>query len=432
MSTSITPRRQALALAQVHEALDRSRAAASRLRQAGSGAKDDALHRAADTLLTRTDELLAANAADLEAGRAGGLAEAALQRLRLSGAGIAGLADGLRQVAELPDPVDELPIDASPSAGTPTGTRSSQLLRLPLGVVGVVYEAQPAVTVEISGLVLKAGNAILLRGGPAAGRSDALLAEVLRGALEASGLPADGVQLLSSTQRSSIQHLITARGLVDLLVLRGGRSLIRSAGSESRVPTIEFGPDNCHVYLDAAADLALAEQVVLDSKLRQPALPHAAHTVLVHADVAGRALPALAAALRDSKVRVLGDRRVLELVPDATPSTDADWQGECLPDELTVAVTDSADDAIAHINRYGCGSPQVIVTDDPVVARAFVARLDAASVRVNVPTGTADADGREAGGLFATQTLHTRGPVLPDAFTTTKWVTWPAGDLTEG
>jgi glutamate-5-semialdehyde dehydrogenase len=426
-----TPPLQARALAQVHEVLARSRVAANRLREADSTAKDEALHRMADALLAGSDELLAANATDLEAGRTGrdgGLSEASLQRLRLSEAGIAGLVDGLRRVAELPDPVDELPRDDSPS----TGTTTSQLLRLPLGVVGVVYEAQPAVTVEITGLVLKAGNAVLLRGGPAAGRSDAVLAEVLRGALDASGLPADGVQLLSSTQRSSIQHLITARGLVDIVVVRGGRSLIRSTGSEARVPTIELGPDNCHVYIDAAADLTLAEQVVLDSKLRQPALPHAAHTVLVHADVAARMLPAMAEALRSSKVRMLGDRRVVELVPDATPSTDDDWNGECLSDELAITVVDSADDAIAHINQYGAGSPQVIVTADPLVARSFVARLNVASVRVNLATGTADADGREAGGLFATQTLHSRGPVLPAAFTTTKWVTWPAGGLTAG
>jgi glutamate-5-semialdehyde dehydrogenase len=428
VSTAYTPRRQEVALAQVHGALDRSRAAASQLRAASSAAKDAVLRRVAELLVANTAELLAANAADIDAGRSAGLGEGVLQRLELSGAGIAGLAQGLRQVAELPDPVDELLRDD----GLSTGTRTSQLLRLPLGVVGVVYEAQPAVTVEISGLVLKAGNAIVLRGGPAAGRSDALLVDLLRSVLDSFGLPADGVQLLSSSQRSSIQHLITARGLVDLLVLRGGRSLIRSAGSESRVPTIEFGPNNCHIYLDAAADIAVAEHVVLDSKLHQPALPHAAHAVLVHADIAVRALPALAAALRGSGVRIAGDDTVRALVPDATSVADDDWHRDCLCDELTVLVVASVEEAIAHINRYGYGCPQVIVTREPRVARAFVGGVDAASVRINLPTGTADADGWEAGGLFATQTLHARGPVSPRAFTTTKWLTWSTGDLTDG
>jgi glutamate-5-semialdehyde dehydrogenase len=421
MSQTQTPRRQAQALAQVHDKLERARAAAGRLRSAGGSAKAHTLHAAADGLTARTDELLAANADDLRAGQESRLAQGVLDRLRLTEQGVAGLVEELRQVAELPDPVDEQLRDGAPGVGG----NISQRLRIPLGVVGVLYEAQPAATVEVPALVLKAGNAALLRGVAAAAGSDAVLLEVWRDALTDAGLPPDAVQLLDSTERSSIQHLISARGLVDLLVLRGGSSLVRSASSETRLPTIELGPGNSHVYIDAAADLAMAERIVLDSKLRQPAMPHAVRTVLVHAEVARRVVPALVDALRRWEVNVLGDPRAVELAPDVAPLDIDGWQVEYLTRKVAIGVVDSVDEAVTHINRFGSGNPQVIVTDDLKVARGFVSQLDAASVRINMPTGAPDAVGREAGGLFSTQKLHARGAVGPEVFTTTKWVTWP-------
>ena len=425
MTTSLTPRRQAAALAQVHESLERARVAATQLRTAATSAKDNALRAAATALRERTDELLELNAADVQAGADAGLSEGVLDRLRLTKDGIVSLARGLDHVADMPDPVDEvLREDSSASDG-----RTSQLLRLPLGVVGVVYEAQPAVTVEISGLVIKAGNAVLLRGGQAAAQTDLMLAEVLRTALDNAGLPADGMQLVSSTQRSSIQHLITARGRVDLIVLRGGRSLIRSAGSDARVPTVELGPNTGHIYVDDDADLALATRVVFDSKLRQPALPHAVRTVLVHESVAPKLLPDLVATLREASVTVLGDQRVRALVGDVAPVPADDWHSEYHALEIAIAVVDSLDDASIHINRFGSGSPHVIVTENEATARTFVGRLNTASVRINLPTGIADADGTEAGGLFATQKLHANGAIHPEVFTTTKWVTWPSSGL---
>jgi glutamate-5-semialdehyde dehydrogenase len=421
VSQTHTPRRQAQALAKVHESLERARTAAGRLRTASGPAKDHALRVAADTLTERTGDLLAANADDLSAGEQARLAPGVLDRLRLTEQGIAGLVESLRQVAELPDPVDEQLCDGAPGVGG----NISQLLRIPLGVIGVLYEAQPAVTVEMSGLVLKAGNAVLLRGAPAALRSDAVLLELWRDALTDAGLPPDGVQLLDSTERSSIQHLIAARGMVDLLVLRGGSSLVRSAGSDTRVPTIELGPGNSHIYIDAAADLAMAERIVLDSKFRQPAMPHSARTVLVHTDVAPRFIPTLVDALRRGEVAVLGDARAMALAPEVAPLDIDGWQVEYLGRKLAIGVLDSLDEAVTHINRYASGNPQVIVTDDLKIAHAFVTQVDAASVRINVPTGAPDAVGREAGGLFSTQKLHARGPVGPQVFTTTKWVTWP-------
>ena len=423
MPSSSTPRRQAIAHGQVHEAIDRARTAAVALRSLSAVGKDKALRAGADALLQRCGDVLAANALDLAAGADAGLTRAVLERMRLTKQGLAGLADGLRQLSELPDPVDDLLDDAPPGIGQ----EIRQLIRVPLGVIGVVYEAQPAVTVTVTGLALKAGNAVLLRGAPAAAHTDEALVGVLRETLLDAGVPVDAVQLLASNERSSTQHLLTAVGLVDLVVLRGGKSLVRSGRLMATVPTVELGPGNCHIYIDAAADLTLAEQIVFDSTLDQPAIPHAVQTVLVHIDVASRFVPALATAMSKAEVSIHGDERVMKLAPDVTPVADNDWQPEYLAREMVVALVDSADDAVAHITRFGSAHTQVIVTQDDVTARAFIAQIDAASVKVNVPTNTTDADGRPVGGLFSTQKLQVRGSLEPTALTTTKLITWRGG-----
>jgi glutamate-5-semialdehyde dehydrogenase len=337
-----------------------------------------------------------------------------LDRLALSAKRIDAIADGLRTVAALPDPVGEVLRGYT----LPNGLQLRQQ-RVPLGVVGIIYEGRPNVTVDAFGLALKSGNAVLLRGSSSAARSNQALVEVLRASLVSEDLPADAVQLISADDRSTVTHLIQARGLVDVVIPRGGASLIDAVVRDAQVPTIETGVGNCHVYVDTGADLDVAERILLNSKTRRPSVCNAAETLLVAAAIAGNAVPRLVAALQDAGVTV-------HLDPD-----DDNLRREYLSMDIAVAVVDGVEGAIAHINEYGTGHTEAIVTSNMAAAQRFADGVDAAAVMVNASTGFTDGEqfgfGAEIG--ISTQKLHARGPMGLPELTSTKWIAWGDGQV---
>ncbi|HNA49895.1 MAG TPA: glutamate-5-semialdehyde dehydrogenase [Mycobacterium sp.] len=397
---------------QVHDAARRARVAARTLGSLTTTAKDRALHAAADAVLAHVHQILAANAEDLDAARAAGTPEAMLDRLALNPQRVDGIAAGLRQVAGLPDPIGEVLRGRT----MPNGLQLRQQ-RVPLGVVGIVYEGRPNVTVDAFGLTLKSGNAVLLRGSSSAAKSNAELVRVLRGALAGEGLPEDAVQLLPSSDRSSVTHLIQARGLVDVVIPRGGAGLIDAVVRDATVPTIETGVGNCHVYVHSSADLDVAERIILNAKTRRPSVCNAAETLLVDTAVAGTALPRLTGALADAGVTVHDQ------------PTEEELRAEFLSMDIAVAVVDGLDAAIDHINTYGTGHTEAIVTTDLAAAQRFTERVDAAAVMVNASTAFTDGEqfgfGAEIG--ISTQKLHARGPMGLPELTSTKWIVWGDG-----
>ncbi|MCZ4079016.1 glutamate-5-semialdehyde dehydrogenase [Rhodococcus sp. H36-A4] len=403
---------------QVHTAARRARVASKTLALMTTAAKDAALHAAADALLAAVPEVLAANTADVDAARAAGTDEGLLDRLRLTDTRIDGIAAGLRKVAGLPDPIGGVVRGST----MPNGLEIRQV-RVPLGVVGMVYEARPNVTVDAFGLAFKSGNAALLRGSSSAARSNAALVQVLQNALAASGLPVDAVQLLPSADRSSVTHLIQARGLVDVVIPRGGAGLIAAVVRDATVPTIETGVGNCHIYIHSAADLLMAEKIVLNSKTRRVSVCNSAETVLVDAAIAETAVPQLLQAFQSHSVVVHGD------LPGLVPATEQDWTEEYLSLDVALKVVDGIDEAIAHIDAYGTGHTEAIVTADLSAAREFTNRVDAAAVMVNASTAFTDGEqfgfGAEIG--ISTQKLHARGPMGLPELTSTKWTVWGEG-----
>ncbi|MGA9874140.1 MAG: glutamate-5-semialdehyde dehydrogenase [Rhodococcus sp. (in: high G+C Gram-positive bacteria)] len=402
----------------VHAAAERARVASRALALLTTAEKDTALHAAADAVLAAAPQVIAANTVDVDAARAAGTDEGLLDRLRLTEARVDGIAAGLRQVAGLPDPIGEVIRGST----LPNGLELRQL-RVPLGVVGMVYEARPNVTVDAFGLAFKSGNAALLRGSSSAARSNAALVEVIRASLAAGGVPVDAVQLLSSADRSSVTHLIQARGLVDVVIPRGGAGLISAVVRDATVPTIETGVGNCHIYIHSAADLEMAERIVLNSKTRRVSVCNAAETVLVDAAIAEAAVPKLLQAFRTHSVVVHGD------LPGLVPATDKDWAEEYLSLDVALKVVEGIDAAIAHIDTYGTGHTEAIVTADLSAARTFTTRVDAAAVMVNASTAFTDGEqfgfGAEIG--ISTQKLHARGPMGLPELTSTKWTVWGEG-----
>ena len=390
----------------VHDAARRARIAARTLATLTTMVKDRALHAAADAVLGQSHRILAANVEDLEAAREAGTPEAMLDRLALNPHRIDGIAAGLRQVAGLPDPVGEVLRGRT----LPNGLHLRQQ-RVPLGVIGIVYEGRPNVTVDAFGLTCKSGNAVLLRGSSSAARSNAELVSVLRGALGEEDLPEDAVQLLP-VERSSVTHLIQARGLVDVVIPRGGAGLIDAVVRDATVPTIETGVGNCHVYVHAAADLDVAERIVLNAKTRRTSVCNAAETLLVDRAIADTAVPRLVAALQQAGVTV-----------HERPTEDQ-LHAEFLSMEIALAVVDGIDAAIEHINTYGTGHTEAIVTGDLAAAQRFTDRVDAAAVMVNASTAFTDGEqfgfGAEIG--ISTQKLHARGPMGLPELTSTKWI----------
>jgi glutamate-5-semialdehyde dehydrogenase len=397
---------------QVHDAARRARAAAQVLASLPTVAKDQALCVAADAIVANTDRVLAANAEDLRVARAADTPSAIIDRLALDAKRVEGIAAGLRQVAGLPDPVGEVLRGYT----LPNGLALRQQ-RVPLGVLGMVYEGRPNVTVDAFGLALKSGNAALLRGSSSAAKSNEALVAILREALSGEDLPADAVQLISAADRSSVTHLIQARGLVDVVIPRGGAGLIDAVVRDAQVPTIETGVGNCHVYVNDAANLDMAERILLNSKTRRPSVCNAAETLLVDAAIADQALPRLINALQDAGVTV-------HLEPD-----EDNLRREYLSMDIAVAVVNGVDAAIAHINEYGTGHTEVIVTSNMAAAQRFTEGVDAAAVMVNAATSFTDGEqfgfGAEIG--ISTQKLHARGPMGLPELTSTKWIVWGDG-----
>jgi glutamate-5-semialdehyde dehydrogenase len=405
----------------VLEAARRARVAAADLALRSRAEKDAALHAMADALETDPTPILDGNARDVSRAEQADTPAAIVDRLRLDEKRIAGMSGGLRQVAGLPDPVGEVVRGYT----LPNGLEVSQR-RVPLGVVGIIYEARPNVTADAAGLCLKSGNAVLLRGSSSAAATNAAIVAKLRDALETAGLPADAVQLVVGDGHEPAKHLMRARGLVDVLIPRGGANLIRSVVEESTVPVIETGVGNCAIYVDAEADLDQALAILLNAKTQRPSVCNAAETLLVHADVAGEFLPVALAALRDAGVTVHGDERVRGNDETVVPATDQDWAAEYLSLDIAAAVVDSLDQAVAHIRRWGSGHTEAIITRSLPNARRFAATVDSAAVMVNASTRFTDGEqlgfGAEIG--ISTQKLHARGPMgLPELTTTTFVVT---------
>ncbi|WP_144682364.1 glutamate-5-semialdehyde dehydrogenase [Cellulosimicrobium sp. TH-20] len=408
--------------AAVEDVARRAKVASRTLATATRATKDAALLALADALVAATDEIVAANAVDLERERANGMSEGLLDRLALDAPRVAAIADALRALAGLPDPVGEVVRGST----LPNGLRLRQL-RVPMGVVGMIYEARPNVTVDAAGLALKSGNAVILRGGSAAASSNEVIVGVLARALEAQGLPGDLVQSIDRHGRPGAVALMHARGLVDVLVPRGGADLIRTVVRESTVPVIETGVGNVHVYVDASADRAMALEILLNAKTQRVGVCNAAETLLVHADAAPEFLPAALAALTEAGVVVHGDDRTAGLAPEGTDvlaATDEDWATEYLAPEIAVRVVDDLDAAIEHVRTWTSGHTEAIVTRDLAASERFVAELDSAAIMVNASTRFTDGGqfglGAEIG--ISTQKLHARGPMGLAELTTTKWV----------
>ncbi|QKW10727.1 glutamate-5-semialdehyde dehydrogenase [Streptomyces sp. NA04227] len=407
----------------VVEAAYRARSAAADIAPLPRAAKDDALLAVADALEVRTREIVEANAKDIAAAREAGTSESIVDRLTLTPERVRAIASDVRDVVALPDPVGEVVRGST----LPNGIDLRQV-RVPLGVVGIIYEARPNVTVDAAALCLKSGNAVLLRGSSSAYQSNTALVRVLRDAVGGAGLPADSVQLVPGESRESVRELMRARGLVDVLIPRGGASLIRTVVEESTVPVIETGTGNCHVYVDAEADLDMAVEILVNSKAQRPSVCNAAETLLVHQDIAAAFLPRALDALAEAGVTVHADPRVLAHAADTkatvVEATMEDWETEYLSYDIAAGVVDSLEQAVEHIRLWSSGHTEAIVTTSQRAARRFTQLVDSTTVAVNASTRFTDGGqfgfGAEIG--ISTQKLHARGPMGLPELTSTKYI----------
>jgi len=390
--------------------------------------KNDALAQMAHGLVEKCPALLEANRVDVERARTRGAARAFLDRLTLTETRIEEMAQGLREIAALPDPVGTL-VEAW---GRPSGIEITRV-RVPLGVVGFIYESRPNVTADAAGLCLKAGNAAILRGGSEAIESNTMIAAVLAKAVDKAGGPADAIQFIDTTDREAVAALLELAGLVDLIIPRGGEEFVRWVAARSRVPVLKHDKGLVHVFVDASADLAMAVAIVLNAKAQRPSVCNALETLLVHRDIAPQLLPPLAARLTEAGVELRGCPRTRALVPSIRPATEADWDTEYLDLILAVRVADDLDAAIAHVQRHGTGLAEAIVTNDLANARRFTREVDAAAVLVNASTRLVDGGqfgmGAEMG--ISTSRVHARGPVGVRELTTTKFVVVGDGQVRE-
>ena len=402
--------------------------AAAALALAPTRAKNEALQQMARGLEEKTPAVLEANRADLDRARSAGLTRASLDRLTLSEARIEEMAVGLRHVAGLPDPVGE----TVEVWRRPSGVEIARV-RVPLGVIGFIYESRPNVTADAAGLCLKSGNAVLLRGGSEALESNTIIAHILGKAVEKAWLPADAIQYIDTPDRAAVMAMLTLDRYLDLIIPRGGEEFVRLVAERATVPVLKHDKGLCHVYVDEGADLDMALAIVLNAKTHRVSVCNAMETLLVHAAVAPAFLPMAAARLGEAGVELRADERARILVPDAVPATAADWDTEYLDYVLAVKVVTTFEEAIAHIRRHGSGLAEAIVTRDIRRARRFTQQVDAAAVLVNASTrlvdGSAFGMGAEMG--ISTSKLHARGPVGVRELTTTKFVVWGDGHLRE-
>lgn len=396
------------------------------LMTASTAAKNSALLKIADALLQNTDFILAENEKDLAAGRANGMAESLLDRLALSADRIRGMAQGVREVADLPDPIGAVQSEIT----RPNGL-TIQRVSVPLGVIAVIFEARPNVTSDAAALCLKAGSACLLRGGKEAIHSNTAIAEVMRNALCETDFPADCIQLVEDTSRESATALMRLSGYVDVLIPRGSARLIRSVVENATVPVIETGAGNCHVYVDRDANIDMAAEIVFNAKTSRVSVCNAAESLVVHADIAEKALPKIAARLSEKDVTLYGDARAKAILPDILPADEGDWGTEYLDYKMSVRVVDSVEEAIAHITRYSTGHSECIVTDNPKTAEKFLNEVDSAAVYHNASTRFTDGGefgfGAEIG--ISTQKLHARGPLGLPQLTSVKYKIFGNGQI---
>lgn len=415
-------------MADVIEICRRAKAVSGDVATLPSAVKDKALVAMADALEAAGSRLTAANSEDVERARAEGTSSTLIDRLTLTEKRISGMADGLRSVAAQPDPVGEVVTGWK----RPNGLLIEQV-RVPLGVVAVIYEARPNVTADVSALCLKSGNACVLRGSSIALSSNQAIVEVLRDAAQGAGVPDDAIQLIPDPSREAATELMQAKGLVDLLVPRGGKTLIQSIEDNATIPFIIDGDGNCHVYVDRSADPKMATEIIVNAKTQRPSVCNAAETLLVHAELAEKWLPGALDSLAEKGVEVRGDERVRQLWPDAKQASEQDWGTEFLDLILAVRVVDSLDDAIEHVNKWGTSNAEAIVTGEVASARRFTTEVDSGSIFVNSSTRFSDGGefgyGAEIG--ISTQKLHARGPMGLRELTTTKYVVWGEGQVRE-
>ncbi|TFD60706.1 glutamate-5-semialdehyde dehydrogenase [Cryobacterium sp. Hh7] len=413
-------------VAQLTPTLEAARTASLSLASAPTEVKNKALKLIAQSLRENVAAIVTANQIDLDAGATNGLTAGLLDRLKLDEARITALADSVDQIALLTDPVGQVVRGSS----LPNGIKISQV-RVPFGVIGVIYEARPNVTVDLAALAIKSGNAVVLRGGSAAENSNRVLIDLVQAAIAAAGLNPDSVQTIDPFGRAGATELMKARGFVDVLIPRGSANLIRTVVTESQVPVIETGAGVVHIFLDETATKQWAIDIVHNSKTHRPSVCNALETLLVHRSAAERLLPDVLAKLEASGVTIHADARTRALHPSAVPATDDDWATEYMSLDLSVAIVDSLDEAIAHIRRYSTGHTESIITNDLQNAERFLNEVDSASVMVNTSTRFTDGGefgfGAEVG--ISTQKLHARGPMGLPELTSTKWIVRGTGQV---
>ena len=400
---------------------------ASRVLATAGAIKNKALNAVADALIDNTDKIVKANDIDLENGKAAGLTPSLLDRLKLGSDRIKSMAEGVRKVALINDPVGTVVSGYTTDNGMEITT-----VKVPLGVIGIIYEARPNVTADAAALCLKAGNAVILRGGKEAINSNKAIAEIMRTAVEIAGLPIDSIQLIEDTSRQSSVELMNLSDYLDVLIPRGGAGLIRAVVEQAKVPVIETGVGNCHVYVDESADIQMAADIIYNAKTSRPSVCNAIETILVHKNIAEKALPAIKKELDKKNVEIRGCDRTREILGDSvTPATDDDYETEFLDYILACKVVDSIDGAIAHIAKYSSGHSECIVTKDYDSANKFTSSVDSAAVYVNASTRFTDGGefglGAEIG--ISTQKLHARGPMGVNELTSTKFIIKGSGQV---
>ena len=414
--------------AQVEAKARAAKEAARILMLAPTRAKTEALHQMARGLEEKAATVLEANHADLERARSAGFSRAFLDRLALTDSRIEEMAAGLRQVAALPDPVGE----TVEVWRRPSGLEIARV-RVPLGVIGFIYESRPNVTADAAGLCLKSGNAVLLRGGSEALNSNSVIAQILAKAAEKAGLPAEAIQYVDTADRAAVLAMLTLDRYLDLIIPRGGEEFVRLVAERATVPVLKHDKGLCHVYVDEGADVDMAVAVVVNAKTQRVSVCNTAETLLVHAAIAPTFLPAVAARLQGAGVELRADEHARAIVPDTRPAADEDWDTEYLDHILAIKVVESFEEAVAHIRRHGSGLAEAIVTRDLRRARRFTREVDAAAVLVNASTRLVDGGqfgmGAEMG--ISTSKLHARGPVGVRELTTTKFVVWGDGHIRE-
>jgi len=402
--------------------------AARKLAVLSSTVKDNALLQMADGIEKGLEGILAANRKDVEAGTQKGLTKAMIDRLTLNQGRIAGMAQGLREIAAQPDPVGSMDRMWKRPNGLEIGR-----LRVPLGVIAIIYEARPNVTSDAAGLCLKAGNAVILRGGSEAIHSNLAIADIIQDALSTSGIPKESVQVISITDRQAVKELLTMNEYIDVVIPRGGEALIRAVTENSTIPVIQHYKGVCHTYVDDKADMDMASRIAINAKVQRPGVCNAMETLLVHQGIAAQFLPSMIARLREAGVEIRGCPRTKELVPDVIAATEDDWYAEYLDLILAVRVVDCLDGAIDHITQYGSGHSDAIITQDYSRARKFLREVDSAAVYVNASTRFTDGGvfglGAEIG--ISTQKLHARGPMGAEDLTTTKYIIFGDGQIRE-